>query len=199
MKTDSALHHQAPFWAIWANPIVRRYARSRMRPRALGISLLITLMIAGFLFFVIRQIGIYQAELPIRDAHRMPIIPLLFFQGFILFVLGSGQTAAGMTAEADEGVIDYQRLTPMTPMAKVVGYLFGLPIREYATFLATMPFTLWAFWRGEVPLHIGLQLYGVFMIAGVLYHLTGLVAGTCLLYTSPSPRDGLLSRMPSSA
>ena len=130
MKTDSALHHQAPCWAIWANPIVRRYARSRMRPRALGLSLLITLMIAGFLFFVIRQLGIYQAELSIRDAHRMPIIPLLFFQGFILFVLGSGQTAAGMTAEADEGVIDYQRLTPMTPMAKVVGYLFGLPIRE---------------------------------------------------------------------
>ena len=25
------------------------------------------------------------------------------------------------------------------------------------------------------------------------------IAGTCLLYTSPSPRDGLLSRMPSSA
>ena len=27
----------------------------------------------------------------------------------------------------------------------------------------------------------------------------GLIVGTCLLYTSPSPRDGLLSRMPSSA
>ena len=27
----------------------------------------------------------------------------------------------------------------------------------------------------------------------------GLGAGACLLYTSPSPRDGLLSRMPSSA
>ena len=27
----------------------------------------------------------------------------------------------------------------------------------------------------------------------------GLQASTCLLYTSPSPRDGLLSRMPSSA
>ena len=25
------------------------------------------------------------------------------------------------------------------------------------------------------------------------------IAGGCLLYTSPSPRDGLLSRMPSSA
>ena len=27
----------------------------------------------------------------------------------------------------------------------------------------------------------------------------GSLAGICLLYTSPSPRDGLLSRMPSSA
>ena len=27
----------------------------------------------------------------------------------------------------------------------------------------------------------------------------GVVLGACLLYTSPSPRDGLLSRMPSSA
>ena len=27
----------------------------------------------------------------------------------------------------------------------------------------------------------------------------GYIVGTCLLYTSPSPRDGLLSRMPSSA
>ena len=38
---------------------------------------------------------------------------------------------------------------------------------------------------------------------GVLYPLTGPVAqvgkDACLLYTSPSPRDGLLSRMPSSA
>ena len=29
--------------------------------------------------------------------------------------------------------------------------------------------------------------------------LIGIGAGYCLLYTSPSPRDGLLSRMPSSA
>ena len=30
-------------------------------------------------------------------------------------------------------------------------------------------------------------------------HLDPEYAATCLLYTSPSPRDGLLSRMPSSA
>ena len=33
---------------------------------------------------------------------------------------------------------------------------------------------------------------------GKKLHMTG-DSDTCLLYTSPSPRDGLLSRMPSSA
>ena len=33
----------------------------------------------------------------------------------------------------------------------------------------------------------------------ILYQRAACRCGTCLLYTSPSPRDGLLSRMPSSA
>ena len=38
-------------------------------------------------------------------------------------------------------------------------------------------------------------------ITGMAYAVTGALSHrcTCLLYTSPSPRDGLLSRMPSSA
>ena len=38
-------------------------------------------------------------------------------------------------------------------------------------------------------------------ILGILgtYGISGILNLTCLLYTSPSPRDGLLSRMPSSA
>ena len=41
----------------------------------------------------------------------------------------------------------------------------------------------------------------VAMIFGVcVFYLGRMIEGyTCLLYTSPSPRDGLLSRMPSSA
>ena len=36
--------------------------------------------------------------------------------------------------------------------------------------------------------------YGLFLMNGITS-----IRDTCLLYTSPSPRDGLLSRMPSSA
>ena len=41
----------------------------------------------------------------------------------------------------------------------------------------------------------GLRAY---MLKVYNYMATGILL-TCLLYTSPSPRDGLLSRMPSSA
>ena len=39
---------------------------------------------------------------------------------------------------------------------------------------------------------------GRFAMIGIIAAL-GAYLTTCLLYTSPSPRDGLLSRMPSSA
>jgi hypothetical protein len=62
-------------------------------------------------------------------------------------------------AERDEGVIDYQRLIPLTPLTKVVGYFFGLPIREYAAFGITLPFTAWSLWRGQVSWTSWLPLY----------------------------------------
>ena len=43
---------------------------------------------------------------------------------------------------------------------------------------------------------IGILYSGIRLAAPYLFAALG---ETCLLYTSPSPRDGLLSRMPSSA
>ena len=61
--------------------------------------------------------------------------------------------------------------------------------------------------RGSVvyPVRIALVLLKLFLIQVEVFLGRGIgvenMAGvyTCLLYTSPSPRDGLLSRMPSSA
>ena len=50
-----------------------------------------------------------------------------------------------------------------------------------------------------------LALLSIFIFGGAILKgfsfamILGVIVGTCLLYTSPSPRDGLLSRMPSSA
>ena len=163
--------------AVWSNPIFRRYCQSRLRPGALGVSLLIAVLVAGFIVALVHSIGIREHMKP-TDAARPGIIALFIFQMLILFVFGTAQVAGGITAERDEGVIDYQRLIPMTPLSKVLGYLFGLPIREYAMFLATLPFTAWSMWRGEVAWKVWLPLYTVLLSSTLLYHFTGLVTGT---------------------
>jgi hypothetical protein len=165
-------------WKIWENPIFRRYCQSRLRLRGLGVALLVALLVSGFLFFMSRTVGMHRAHLGVADAERGALIPLLVFQSLILFVLGTAQVSGGMTAETDEGVIDYQRLIPMSPLSKVLGYLFGLPVREYLMFAVTLPFTAWALWKGEVAMGVWLPLYAVFFTSSLTYHLTGLVTGT---------------------
>ena len=180
MSEERTRQAAVPAWKIWANPIVRRYARSRLRIGGFGVLLMVMVMIAGFIFFSGRAVGTHRLDFDAVGAARNPIIPLLVLQWVVLLLLGTGQVAGGMTAESDEGVLDYQRLAPMSPLAKVLGYLVGLPIREWALFLATMPFTVISVIQGEVPLQYFFQLYAVFVISAVLYHLTGLVAGTVM-------------------
>ena len=162
---------------LWRNPIFARYCRSRLRARGLGVALLITVLVAGFMVALVSSIGVRSGTNPV-DSARAGIIPLIVVQGLILFVLGTAQVAGGMTAERDEGVIDYQRLIPMTPLAKVLGYLFGLPVREYAMFLATMPFMGWMLWRGGVSWSVWVPLYTIVFTSTLLYHFTGLLTGT---------------------
>jgi hypothetical protein len=191
----------APAWQLWRNPILRRFLRTRLRPRALGASLLVFILLAGFIFTLARTIGMsqlrYHNELAARmiaegkgvppgltldlaSVERLCLLPLLALQGFILFVIGTAQVAGGMTAEAEEGTMDYLRLSPMTPLAKVLGYLLGLPIREWILFAVTLPFTAWGLWHGKVPAANWIPVYAVVLSAALLYHFTGLTAGTVL-------------------
>ena len=174
--TDLSLtRHSA--WAFWSNPIFRRYCQSRLRPAGLAVSLLLVVLVSGFIVILANNIGKGNQQ-TVSDAARLGIIPLLVIQGLVLFVFGTAQVAGGMTAERDEGVIDYQRLIPMTPLSKVFGYLFGLPIREYVLFFGTLPFTAWSLWRGQVAWSVWLPLYAVVLTSTLLYHFTGLVTGT---------------------
>ena len=164
-------------WRVWENPIFARYCQSRLRLRGLGIALLITVLIAGFIVALVTSIGV-RTRMDPADAARTGLIPLLVLQGIILFIFGTAQVAGGMVAERDEGVIDYQRLIPMKPLSKVLGYLFGLPVREYVMCATTLPFTGWLLWRGHVAWETWVPLYVVVFTSTLLYHFTGLLTGT---------------------
>jgi hypothetical protein len=170
-----SVRHSA--WKIWENPVFLRYCRSRLRLHSAGVSVLLAVLVSGFVVAMFTSIGLHNRMAP-EDNARPAVIGLLVIQGLILFVLGTAQVAGGMTAERDEGVIDYQRLIPMTPLSKVAGYLFGLPVREYVMFLSTLPFTAWCLWRGQVAMSTWLPLYVIVFSSTLLYHFTGLVTGT---------------------
>jgi hypothetical protein len=218
--TESVRCSPPPAWKLWENPIFRRYCRSRLRFRAVMVTLLLTVILSSFAYLItpmltermdeqrIRFRAIMEQEAlksgagrrnlefmrereqmlgisepTIKHEHiyqRMALLPLLGIQALILFLLGTGQSSGGMTAERDEGMVDYQRLTPMTPLAKVLGYLFGLPVREWLMFAATLPFTALALWKGKVPLDSWLPVAVIFFTSVILYHLTGLVTGTVM-------------------
>lgn len=164
-------------WKVWENPIFRRYCKSRLRVRGLSIWLLITILISSFIVAIANSFGLRVNADPV-DIARPAIIGLISLQWFIMFFIGTAQVAGGITAERDEGVIDYQRLIPMSPLTKVIGYLFGLPVREYVMFIATLPFTAWAIWVGQVSAKTWISMYLVFLTTTLLYHFTGLVTGT---------------------
>lgn len=168
-----------PWWMLWANPIFRRYCRSRLRPLPLTLSCILTLIFTLF-FVLLAYFGVYSTTRDHQLASRAVILPLLFCQAVILFLKGTFSAAGGIVREQTEGITEYQRLTPMSPLGKIVGYLFGLPIREYVLLGLTMPLMFYAVVVGQIPWMAIVKVYLVFFSSALLYHLTGMVSGTTI-------------------
>lgn len=109
---------------------------------------------------------------------------LLALQGFYLMFLGTGRVASITAEERESGLLDYQRMTPMNPLSKIVGYIFGIPSREYYMFLFTLPFLGHSIIAGELPWGNIIHLYSVFFCSVILYHLTAHAVGLVV----PKPR-----------
>jgi len=159
------------------NPILRRYWRSRLRPVRLGITIVMALVIAGFIATLSYLPLRYRGNLSGADAARAAFLPLLILQAVLVMFAGTGAVGAGILQEAEEGMIEYQRLTPLSPLAKVLGYLFGLPARQYVSFAVTAIFSALSVIMGQIPLKAWGAVYLVFFSSAILYHLLALITG----------------------
>lgn len=162
---------------LFGNPILRRYRRSQMRPVRLGVTIVITLVIAGFIATMAYLPLRYRAGWTEVDAARTAFVPLLIYQVIILAVFGTAAIGGGILRESEEGMIEYQRLTPLSPLAKVFGYLFGLPIRQYVAFGITAIFSAFSIIVGRIPFEAWGSIYLVLFTSTLLYHLLGLMTG----------------------
>jgi hypothetical protein len=164
--------------------------RQRLRAKNLIASGLLSLILCATLYLAAFLDGM-QTITPahLSDSGNMELLPiplngareaftvLLVLQGFYLMFLGTGRVASITAEEKETGLLDYQRMTPMSPTRKIFGYLFGLPAREYFMFLITLPFLLHCMVVGKIPILNLIHLYAVFFCSVVLYHLTAHVIG----------------------
>jgi hypothetical protein len=114
------------------NPIFMKHIRSRLRPQAFATSLAVVLILClciaygGYHWDVFKTGGVAGS--------------LLALQAIILVILGAGQVGAAVNGARASGILDFHRVSPLTPTEMTLGFFFGAPIREYLQFAATLPF-----------------------------------------------------------
>ena len=161
---------------IWRNPVFRRYRRSRLRLRKAVFWYLLTAIVTTFVVTLGYVISTNSGNFPETAARRL-WIPLLIIQGTILMIKGTGAVSAGLIQDKIDATLDYQRLTPLTPLQSLVGYLYGLPVLEYVMFALTLPHLAFIVLVGHIPLTALLSVYLAFFVCVTLYHITAIAVG----------------------
>ena len=179
------------------NPLILKGIRENLRPKHLIAAGLFSLIVCSTVYltsYLEGSEGKYSKDpqtkewvkgesSPVNGA-RNAFTFILALQGFYLMFLGTGRVASITAEERESGLLDYQRMTPMNPLSKIIGYIFGIPAREYYMFLFTLPFLGHAILVGKLPWGNIIQLYSVFFCSVILYHLTAHAVGLVV----PKPR-----------
>jgi hypothetical protein len=161
---------------LWSNPVFHRFRRSQLRLRKALLWYLLTVIVTSFvvsLTYILRTNSGVSGE----EVARELWIPLLVIQGLTLMIKGTGKTSAGLIQDKMDQTLDYQRLTPVSPLRNVLGYLFGLPLLEYAMFALTLPHLIFIVAVGNIPLASVVSVYLIFFTCTIFYHMTAIAMG----------------------
>ncbi len=159
------------------NPIWLKSVRARLRLKHMASHGTVAVTVTAFIFMIIYMNLNKQMDTTPAMAAKAVIPGIIVIQSVILMMFGTGAVASGIAQERDDRLIDYQRMTPMSPTSKIIGYMFGLPAREYFLFALTLPFLAVAVYMSKFSLLTLAHFYMVFFTSVWVYHMTGLVAG----------------------
>ncbi|MCW1921623.1 hypothetical protein OKA05_03605 [Luteolibacter arcticus] len=185
-------------WNLPANPVFRRHAVSRLRLWRVVVWLVITQVVAGFAWLVSSLVYLHvqgggRVEIDLgspafqklleshgTNAFLSGWLAVLVIQGLLVVLKGTFSVATGVAREANEGMIDSERLAPLPTGHKVVGQLLGLPLLENVLALLLIPWAIASAWLGGLsPAMMG-KVYLLFATSALFHHAVGLVAGSLI-------------------
>lgn len=115
------------------NPILVKHRRSRLRTQPLLTSIVVVVLLNLCFAYAGYELDWFRSGMVAGFIVAIQIV--------LLGVMGAAQVNASVNGARASGILDFHRVTPMTPTELTLGFFFGAPIREYALFAATLPFT----------------------------------------------------------
>ena len=110
---------------------------------------------------------------------RGRVLALVGLQATILVVMGASQVGTSVGAARASGILDFHRISPLSPTELTLGFFFGAPVREYVLFACTLPFSLCTWRLAFRNVHAFVQLM-IFLMASA-WSLHGLALLNALL------------------
>jgi hypothetical protein len=159
------------------NPILVKHLRSRLRIQPLIASIVVVQALCLCIVW-----GGYQLD---DFSSGRAFGWLLSLQAIVLAIMGAGQVGSAVGAARASGILDFHRVSPVSPAALTLGFFFGAPIREYVLFATTLPFSALCLAFGAPTVHGFIQL--MILLLGASWLLHGISLLSALL---AKPRSG---------
>jgi hypothetical protein len=121
---------------LWENPIFVKHCRSRLRRQHLvPLAIILGVLVACYCYGV--ELTARQEFIPLK-AYRGAFMLLLWAEAGVL-LWGIAQVAASLARAKELGVLDFHRISPLSPHHVALGFILGAPIREYVIYVALLP------------------------------------------------------------
>jgi hypothetical protein len=144
------------------NPIFIKHLRSRLRRQPLMSSLVITLVLCLCIAW-----GGFQLDAFLTGGAFGTLFGL---QAIILAIMGSMQIGTSVASAKASGILDFHRVSPLSPTELTLGFFFGAPIREYLLLACTLPFSFLCLAMGSPDFRGLVQLMIVLIATSWVLH-----------------------------
>ncbi len=153
-------------WAVlrdWIdNPIFIKHVRSRLRRQPLAAGVVVVLVLSMCIVWA----GYENDAFVNGRAFEW----LVMLQGVILVIMGASQVGSAVGGARLSGILDFHRVSPLTPAELTLGFFFGAPIREYLLFACTLPFVVLFMAFGVPTVHGYIQLFLFLLAIAWVFH-----------------------------
>lgn len=120
---------------MWVdNPLFVKHVRSRLRRG----QLLTPAVVVG----AICLLTAYACEVNNWYTNGSAFAVYLAIQVVAVGLMGSTQVSSAVGGARESGILDFHRVSPLSPLAVTLGFFFGAPVREYVLAAMTLPFVL---------------------------------------------------------